>query len=70
MTDTRTFKVLTQLMPTLPATTDTVQSGASLREKVFHDLRAVEEFLDWLEANGHADRELIVDGTAFVVRWR
>jgi|SRR4051794_20916687 len=34
-------------------------------------LRDAEQLLDWLEAHGHADRELIVLGNSnFAVRWR
>ncbi len=35
------------------------------------DLRAAEDLLDWLEAGGTAERELVIHGnSSFEVRWR
>ena len=75
MSDTAMFKVPTKLMAALAAPLASAPAARSDRksrqhERVFHDLSAVEEFLDWLERNGRGDRTLHIVAKTFVVRWR
>lgn len=40
-------------------------------ERIVTALCDAEDLLDWLEARGHEDRELVILGAAaFAVRWR
>lgn len=50
---------------------DRVASADSWQVTTVEDLDAVQELLDWLEAAGYAERELVIVGySTFVVRWR
>jgi hypothetical protein len=65
MTDTKTFNGLTAVARSLPS-----PAPARWRKVEFPTLSRVEEFLDWLENAGYAQRRVAVRGDGFVVRWR
>jgi hypothetical protein len=44
---------------------------AGWNERVVATLRDAEDWLDWLEARGYVNRDLVIRGNAaFAVRWR
>ncbi len=68
MSDTLTFSVPTVLMPSLSARS--VSGRRRWRSVLVETLTEAEDLLDEAETDGHTERELVVQGGTFVVRWR
>ncbi len=65
MSETLTFELSTTIMPALGP-----HRSAGWRTECVSDLSTAEQLLDWLEAEGVDERKLVIEESAFVVRWR